>query len=187
MSITISIEVDRINSQLINHFGIDTSTGKPMWKVVWSDDQLEMRKMDFNDNGVPLLYPEVREVKKFAYIEHKWILVQLVAVPEVCQEELAGAKLSYECLFIFETETGQALPPNFEACQFVIDLVNATKGKGNLSKYKDNSDSPEVKEKRINKLCEELFGDENATTDALAYREGVGYTGPSKIEPAKES
>lgn len=185
--IIVPLEVNRINSQLINHFGIDTSTGQPMWKVVWSDDQLEMKKMDFNDNGVPLLHPKVREVKKYGYIEHKWILEQLVIVPEVNQEELAGAKLSYECLFIFETESGQALPPNFEACKFVIDLINATKGNGNLSKYLDNPDSPEIKSKRIDKLCEELFGDENTTTDALAYKQGVGYTGPSKIEPVKEN
>lgn len=177
--IDISPEVVRINQQLIDHFGIDTSTGQPIWRVSWTDDQYEMRKTDVTEEGLQLLYPEVRRMLKYNYLPHKWILEQLVVVPEVNREELAGIKLSYECLYVFQTNSGDALPPVFEAAKFVIDAVNAARGKGNISKYKENPDAAKI---RHAKLMEDLFGNETDTTDALAYGSGVGYTGPSKIQ-----
>lgn len=177
--IDIPPEVNRINTQLIDHFGIDTSTGQPIWRVSWTDDQYEKRKTDITSEGLQLLYPEIRELPKYSYLPHKWVLEQLTVVPEVNREELAGLKLSYEPIFPFQTESGDALPPSFEASKWVIDTIYASKGKKSLRKYVENSDESK---KRVEKLKEELFGNENDITDALAYGEGVGYTGPSKME-----
>lgn len=181
MATTIPFEIKVINQQLINHFGLDTSTGQPMWRVVFSDDQFEKRKMIYDDKGARLLHPEVREVPKYRqWIQHKWVLENLVVVPEENMEELAGLKVSYEPIFPFESNDGTPLFPTFDACKFVVDAINAAKGNKKLTKPKEE---PEAALERVNKLHDELFGDENSITDALAYGEGVGYTGPSKIEP----
>lgn len=177
--IDIPPEVKKINRQLIDHFGIDTSTGQPIWRVSWSDDQYEMRKTEFTKEGLQLLYPEVREMPKYTYLPHKWVLEQLVVVPEQNRDELAGLKLSYEPLFAFQTDNGDALPPSFEAAKFIIDTVNAARGKSSLHKYKEDPDAARI---RIDQLQEQLFGNENDITDALAYGEAIGYTGPSKIK-----
>lgn len=176
--IDIPIEVKRINKQLREHFGTEI-TGQSIWRVVWTDDQYEKRKTDVTVEGLQLLYPEVIEMPKYSYLPHKWILEQLVVVPEVNRDELADAKLSYEPIFPFQTDSGEALPPSFEASKFVIDTINAAKGKKSLAKYKENPDEDKIRQA---KLKEELFGNENDITDALAYGEGVGYTGPSKMK-----
>lgn len=185
--LTIPPEVNRINQQLIDAFGIDTSTGQPLWRVVWSDDQYEKRMMPTTDEGFQLLHPELREVPKYKqWIEHKWVLEQLVVVPDENKEELAGLKLSYEPIFPFENDKGEALPASFEAAKFVIDLINATKGKGNLARYKEEVETPEAKRDRITKLADELFGgDGSISNEALAHGEGIAV--PNNYNSTKES
>ena len=174
MPITIPIEVKKINRLLVDHFGIDTSTGQPMWRVVWSDDQYEKRLTDRIDSGLQLLHPEVRELPKYKqWIPHRWVLEQLVVVPYLNEKDLPATKLSYEPMFPFEDKQGNFLPPNFEACKFVVDLVNSAKGRSNMAKYKDPELEPGAQEAKINRIEKELFGDENDVTDALAYKEGV--------------
>lgn len=166
--------LDRINDQLINLFGTDTVTGRAMWRIVWSEDQFEKRLMDVTDEGLSLLTPEVREVPKYRqWIREKYVLERLVLVPEVSQKELAGVKLSYEPIFPFEDKNGNALPPNIDAAKFVIDTVYAAMGKTSLKKYTDPEADPETKRKRVDKLVEEIFGNETDVTDHLSRQTGV--------------
>lgn len=167
-------DVQEINRKLQDHFGIDTSTGQVLWRVVWSGDQYENRLVDCNDNGVPLLHPEVRLVPKYMqWVGMKWTLERLVAVPYVNMLELPSQKLSYEPMFPFEDKRGNAIQPSFEASKFIIDAVYAAMGQGSLSKYRDSGDSPEKTKARVAKIEQELFGDENSITDALARGDGV--------------
>lgn len=176
MELTESIK--SINEQLSNLFGTDTLTGLAIWRVAFSSTQYEKRLVDVTDSGVQLLTPEVRLVPKYNYINDKYILEQLVLVPEVSQKELAGAKMSYEPLWTFEDNNGNYLPPTIQACKFVIDTVYTALGKaGHGPKYKDpDSDPEEAVENRINrvkKLQEELFGNETQVSDSLAYHGGI--------------
>lgn len=182
MELTESIE--SINQQLIDLFGIDTITGLPMYRVVFSEDQLEKRLTQFTDSGLQLLHPEVRLLPKYRqWIQEKYVLENLVVVPIYSQSELPANKLTYEPLYVFETNEGVALPPTVWAAKFAVDSVHAAMGKHSMTKYVDDAvKNPHLAQERIAKLERELFGNETELGDALAHREGVGYTGPSKIE-----
>lgn len=181
--------IERINKWLSDTYSIDIASGKPIWRVVWSEDQFEHRLTEYTDGGIALLIPEVRELPKYRqWIREKYVLEQLVAIPITSMRELPATKVSYEPLWVFEHHsTGQALPPLISVCKFVIDAVNAAKGHHSMRKYVDDeAKNPiESRENRINKLQEELFGNETDTGDALAYKEGVvvpnNYTKPQEV------
>jgi hypothetical protein len=168
--------IESINQQLIDLFGIDTITGDSMWRVVWSDTQTEKRLTKYTDLGIELLRPEVRELPKYSYIPHKYILENLVLIPVQNMPELPASKISYEPIFVFETKVGEPLPPRLDVCKFVIDTIFAAKGKSNLAKYKEPENAFA---KNVDRTYAEFFGDETDVSDALAHREGVVV--PSKF------
>jgi hypothetical protein len=182
MELTESIE--SINRQLVDLFGIDTITGKPIFRVVWAQDQLEKRLVDTTNEGLFLLTPEVREVIKYPWIKEKYLLERLVLVPDNNKSELPTQRQSYEPLWVFMDSDGNPLPPALWACKFVIDTVYAAMGKKSLRKYVDAEEEnpPEEREKRIEKLTEELFGDESGLLGTTITGETVAYTGAPKKE-----
>lgn len=177
--------IESINKQLIDLFGIDTITGLAMWRVVWSNDQREKRYGTYDDFTPGGLYirtvTEVREVQKYPWIRERFILERLCVVPEVNANDLPTSKLSYEVMWVFENDRREYLPPRVDACKFVIDTVLAAMGKSDLVKYKESEKTEEERIEAVNKLQEELFGNETEIGDALAHKYGVGYTGPSKM------
>lgn len=164
--------LEDLNKRLIDHFSVAWN-GEAIFRIVWSEDQFEKQRCEYSEKGILLLYPEIREVPKYRqWIHNKFVLERLVAVPSVNTNDLT-TKVSYEPLFVFEDKDGNALPPRWEAAKFVIDNVMAAQGNDNLTKYADKNEPIEVKEERINRLQEELFGNETNTGDALAHGQGV--------------
>lgn len=160
------------NKRLIEYYGTAWN-GMPIYRIVWSDDQLEMRLTDCDDKGVPLIFPEVRELPKYRhYIKSKYLLEQLVELNEPAQNELK-VKISYEPLWVYSDKNDNALSPQWEVTQFVINTVMAARGKSNLAKYIDPDTTMEAKQERVAKIEEELFGNETDVGDALAYGNGV--------------
>ena len=180
--------IDSINKQLVDHFGTDTITGLAMWRVVFSEDQFEKRLGTYDDFTPSDIYlrtvTEVREVPKYRqWIKERYVLERLVLIPDVNVSELPTQKQSYEPLFTFENAfNGEYLPPKFEAAKLVIDTLYAAIGKKSMIKYLDmlKEGTPEAKEARINKLQEELFGDESNLLGRTITGEAVAYTGPIK-------
>lgn len=163
-----------LNKQLREHYGIDSITSLPIWRIVFSEEQFEKRLMQHSDGGVLLLIPEVRLVKKYSqWINEKYVLERLVLVPEISQDELPTQKLSYEPIWVFQDSKGNYLPPKFEASKFVIDAVYAALGKESLAKYKDPEIEEGAHEKKIDNIQEELYGEESDVTDALRCGEAI--------------
>lgn len=189
MELTESVDV--INKRLVEHFGIDTLSGSPIWRIVWSEDQFEKRLGVYDDYSPGGIYlrtvKEVREVPKYRqWIQKKYVLERLVVVPEMNQEELPTAKVSYEPIWVFEDKDGNYLPPKWEAAKFIIDTVYAAQyGNKNLRKYVDDEDSQEkslqLKQKRVDEIMEALWGDQAAHHDAVINKEAVGLTGSYKF------
>lgn len=182
--------IKSINQGLISLYGIDTISGEPIWRVVWSEDQIEKRRMNVTDSGIALLVPEVREVPKYRqWIKEKYVLERLTIVPEINADELPVSRLSYEPLWVFEDKNGNYLPPKLLVCKFVIDGVYAALGKSSMAKYVDPDNNSEAaklnREQRLFDLEREIFGNETSTTDALHQRRGVVV--PSNIITTKES
>jgi hypothetical protein len=156
--------IESINSQLVDLFGLDTITGQPIFRLVWSEDQFEKRLTDRTDSGIQLLTPVVKLLPKYRqWINEKFVLERLVVVPEQNIPELAGIKLSYEPIWVFRGKFDEYIPPTLWGCKFVIDTLYAAMGKQSLVKYVDEESKhpQEMKEKRVEKLTEELFGDES--------------------------
>lgn len=156
--------IESINKQLIDLFGLDTATGQPIFRVVWSDDQFEKRLTDRTDGGILLITPVVKLLPKYKqWVDARYVLERLVIVPEQNIQELAGIKLSYEPLWVFRDKFDRYVPPTLWACKFVIDTLYAAMGKTSLAKYVDEEalHPEEVRNQRIDKLTEELFGDES--------------------------
>ena len=165
--------IESLNQQLIDHFGLDTASSKPMWRIVWAADQVEKRLMSTLDNGIQLLHPVVREVKKYNYIKDAFVLERLVIVPDFQQKELADVKLSYEPIWVYVTATGMPVPPKWEPTKLIVDTLYAAMGKSGLKKYIDPDKDEGAQEARLAKIHEELFGNETETGDALRYKEGI--------------
>ena len=182
-------EIQEINEKLKRHFGIDTESGQPIWRVSWSNDQYEKRLTEYTNEGLKLLFPEVRELPKYQWCRDRWIIERLVLIPDVHLSELPTQRKSYECMQYFENAyTGDANKPSFEACKFIVDTVYAAMGQKSLRKYVDEeaANPIESREKRINKLQEELFGDESSLLGRTVTGEAVAFTGEPKIEASQK-
>lgn len=173
--------LDYINKKLERHFGVDIS-GKPYFRVVFSEDQFEKRLgdyEDFDENGNFLRrVREVREAPKYRqWIREKYVLEGLTVVPLQNMEELPTQVLSYEPLWVFEDRIGNPLPPLYRACEFILHRVRSQMENKGIGKYKEEQ-IPD--QERLEKLEEELFGNETPVGDALAHKFGVSLTGPKK-------
>jgi hypothetical protein len=176
--------IESINKQLRDQFGLDSDTGRPMFRVVWSEDQFEIRMTDKTDTGIQLLSPILKELPKYRqWIKEKYVLERLVIVPEPDRKELPTSILSYEPLWVFKNKEDGYVPPAFWACKFVIDTLYAALGKQSMAKYIDEeSKHPiEAKEKRIEKLTEELFGDESSLLGRTITGEAIAMPQSYKI------
>lgn len=159
--------LDYINNLLKEHFGIDTDTSKPIWRVVWSDSQYEHRLGTYDDYSPGGIYlrtiTEVRETRKYTWINNKYVLERLVVIPDQNLKELPATKKSYEPLWVFEDAKGNYLPPLFRACKLIVDSVYAAiYSTSNLARYKKSSEETEKETKdRVDGYVNELFGDES--------------------------
>lgn len=167
--------IETLNTRLRNFYGIDSNTARPIFRIVWANDQTEKRLVDTLDGGLQLLYPIVREVKKYPYLNNLHVLERLVVVPDVHVGELPTQKLSYEPIWAYRDEKGNPLPPIWPATKIVVDTLYAALGKVSLAKYVEDEKftTKEGRDLRIMELQQELFGNETETADALRYKEGI--------------
>lgn len=184
--------IEDINKRLISLFGIDSDTGRPIFRVVSSWDQYEKRYTNVTKEGFQMLTPEVVELPKYDQrdLDYKdcYILERLVIVPAFHQNEMTEV-MSYEPLWVFrgkEHGVEVPVPPKTDACKFVIDTMYAALGKKSLVKYVDPEskaeEAIEAKQKRVDKLTEELFGDESDLLGRTITGEAVAYTGEPKVK-----
>jgi len=167
--------IETLNKRLVTHYGTDSTTGREMFRIVWANDQLEKRLVRELDNGITLLFPEVREVKKYPYLKDLYVLERLVVVPDMNAHELPTQMLSYEPIWAYRDADDNPLPPIWTATKFIVDSLYAALGKKSLRKYVDDekNTTPEGREQRIQELQGELFGNETETADAMRYGEAI--------------
>ena len=164
--------VELINKQLADKFGIETTTGRPMWRVVWVNDQREIRYQEWEDVSPDGLFirrvTEARDVLKYApEYQDRYVLEHLVVVPIQDERTLPTVKLSYEPIWYFETQYGDYLPPRYDVSVIVIDSILAATGKQSMARYVDprnKVDGAEYNRQRIDTLVKDMFGEEKGST-----------------------
>lgn len=173
-------ELDIINRRLQENFGVYTD-GRPKFRIVWSHDQIEKRWVSHTPEGWQLLNPVVEERPKYRqYINPpKYLLERLLEIPEGCETDLVEPT-SYECIWIFETQRGVYLPPKFTAAKLVIEQLLENMANAGKKRYAAEM-SPEVADLELKKVTEELFGNETAEGDALAYGSGIVVPGKDTV------
>ena len=187
----IPTDIQKLNELLRENYGIDTESTMPMYRISWAADQYEMRVDDVTPSGVKLLFPEMMNFPKYSWIKSEWILENLVLVPVSQQAEIGDVKKSYECLWRFRDRYKKPVQPEWWACQFVIDLVTAAKTGNpmNVRKYFDPDlgttpqETIDKNRMRIDKLVEELFGDESSLLGRTVTGEAVAGFHPTKDAP----
>lgn len=168
-----AVEVEHINDLLRREYGIETTSDRPIYRVVWSNDQFEKRLMKYTDTGIELLTPEVREVPKYRqWAKDRYILEKLSYI-EIPVEEMTVNRISYEPLWSFVNNKLEYLPPRYDVCKLIIDSVNERLGKSTGVLYKDVSENTEEKQERVAQIQQELFGNETDTGDAIAHGEAI--------------
>lgn len=176
MSIAPLEPIEEINKRLVDHYGY-FEDGQPNFRIVWSDDQLEKRLVDYTEEGLSLLVPEIREVRKYNYIKHKYVLERLVPVPFYNKELVT--KLSYEPVWTFEDAEGNPVPPRFISAKILADgIIEAMWNAGHKPAVKQPEkelNTKEAIEARIDIIEEMLYGNESKITDALKNDSAVGY------------
>jgi len=176
----INESVETLNQRLIDYFGQDTISGRAIWRVVWSTDETELINTHYTKEGLELLHPITREVKKYSYAQDRYILERLVLVPVPNRSEMT-VKVSYEPMWVFEDKQGFPLPPKWEPIQHIVHTVYLALGKepSKRAQYKDpdngltTEDLIEKEKARVDQLQRDLFGNETDVTDALGMKEGI--------------
>lgn len=172
-------DIDRINAKLIEEFGYELG-GRPRFRIVFSEDEYEKRLTEYTDEGFLLAIPEVRLLPKYKqWIHQKYILERLVPIPD--NSELVE-KVAYEPAWVFQDKHGNYLPPFFDGCKLIIESMYQAMGKANtFARYKDKNISKEEHLAHIKKVEQDLFGNETAVGDALAYKTGIVVPGTNQI------
>ncbi len=174
-----------LNGRLKDLYGKTSGGDQALWRIVWSEDQFEIRFGDYEDRTTEgLLIRQVSEYRKVPkyrqWIHAKYVLERLIVVPETNTTELT-TKLSYEPIYVFEDGEGNPLLPIWNAIEFVIKQVYKNMEQHNtVPKYQDpESDTvnaKEIREQDILNLERDLYGNETKIGDSLEKKEGVGFT-----------
>lgn len=169
--------LETLNSRLVDYYGVDTISGDPIWRIVWSEDQTEKRLTHYTNSGVALLHPEVRELPKYRqWIQNKYVLERLTVVPSFDIKELPTTKTTYEPIFVFEDAHNNPLPVKWEVTQFTIDSIYAVQGKASLARYlpeEKDKNTAEGQRLRVEELEQQLYGNESPLGDALANKQST--------------
>lgn len=190
-------EFNLINLRLADNYG--KTEDKPNFRLVWADDERELRATNFTPEGLQLLHTEVREMAKYPDIKERYVLESLVENFnfDKIEDGKPVSVLVYQAIWTWEVFNDRReriyIAPSYGACKFVVETVlNAVANAGNYSnKYKDPDADPreaaENKEQRLKGLEEELFGNESLITDSLSLRKGVAYGQGSSPNSSKPS
>jgi hypothetical protein len=184
------VVIDAINKSLKLKYRV--FDGRPLFRVVWSNDQLEIRKGTYTDwYGTIMIrqeYQAVREVKKYWYLKTPcWVLEKLVFINGVqalkdIQEELVNARNGvYETLYAFQKEDGTPLPVVHDIIEFIIHAVHNPK-KLTESDYYDIEKKQEQSEVSY---FEEQLG-QDARSDLFVF-ENSSFVSSNQLKWKKEN
>jgi hypothetical protein len=128
---------EAINKSLAQEYRV--LDGRPIYRLVWSANEEEVRCGNFTDWYGHILireeYKAVRRVKKYWYYEKpSWVLEKLVfiqghqALKEISLELVESRNGVYETIYAFRNQENEPLPLSFGVVNFIIHkLHNPTK------------------------------------------------------------
>lgn len=160
--------IQEINKKLEDYYGKDLY-GNPKFRLSWSNFQVEKRKGTFNEFSGDLFVRQttgVKEVKKYPYIDSRWVLEIISPNPY----DDVDTKLSYEPLWVFQNAHGDYVEPIWRAVNFVITCyLNPQK----LTPGQIESEDEREFAKEVLYFENLLAGESSWVSNALITGEGV--------------
>jgi len=109
--------------------------GRAMYRIVWSDDQLEKRMGTYCDYYGSILIREehkcLREIKKYWYLTTPcWVLEKLVFLPheremyDLIKELVEARNGTYETVYTFINKKGEHLPVVHEIVEVILHTLH---------------------------------------------------------------
>ena len=196
MNITDRTVIDAINERLHREYRV--LDGRPIYRVVWSADQLEMRRgwiKEFYGHIFIREYFGVQEVKKYWYFKHPcWTLEKLIfaaneeALKSMIEEFVESRNGIYEPVFTFIDKDSKPLPVPMELVEAILDTLHNPR-KRFASDFAED-------ERKVEMAEEAFFYDElsrDARSDLFVYDLGMWVSSNQKkyresmthIEPTK--
>lgn len=169
--------LETINKRITDYYGLFESQSK--FRLVWSNDQYERRKIDETPEGLKLLNPIIATVPKYMYARNRYILEKITPVPEQYIDSVGGLKLSYEPIWVFEDHKGEPVTPSWRLISLLFKSVeesfDRSQREGPIKQDEKDGNTLEAIQEREKALAELLYGNETDITDALAVGSAVGY------------
>lgn len=144
-----------------------------MYKLVWSENEIEWRKGTFNeftDSGLFIrTFIGDKLCRKYNYIDSRWVLEKWSASsdPNIPQSERKG---TYEPFYVFEDKNGKPLEPTLKVIEFLVNFSRTTVKMTPTERQRlaEDAENQEIKD-----FIDAL--DCDPTLNALAMGEGIGY------------
>jgi len=183
--------VETIESELINNYLRTVALNpnrQPLFRLVWSSDQFEMRHGVFRLHMHGIFIREekgVKSVPKYPENPDRWVFEQwrppeLVNTPEL-PESSSGSSGSYEPLYIFEDNDHNPLPLSLVPIQFMVKHIMRKSSSKQLIKSALD-EFIERKDKRAEKMDEETIGECTSSDIMSNLHFGEGIIVPHNFE-----
>jgi hypothetical protein len=170
--------IETLNQRLIDHYG-KYLDGRPMFRIMFSEDVMEKRLVTHTKDGFQLLTTQIAEVPKYRqYIHGKYILEGLKESQRLEKDGIVN-EIAYECMWVFEDGNGNAVPPIWIGIEHILESVRCAM-EGKSPKWVDPKEAEndpktayEAREKKLKDIQDALFPNETDVGDALAYKEAI--------------
>jgi hypothetical protein len=129
------MDLHLINRRLVEMYGTDFMN-QPIYRVIWSEDQIEKRFSTFKDflEGTNILLrevTEVREVRKYSYLEPQYVLEKLFWNQHnkeiLNNDSLEPSRCTYEPMWCFGYDGKVPKPVIWRAIELIILSINNPK------------------------------------------------------------
>jgi len=161
---------------------------QPLFRLVWSDDEYELRKGTFGRfyGGEKISEYEAVEYRpKYSWLKERWVLEQWFGPQVTYMKELPESKSgSYEPIYVFESHAGSPLPLNLEVVAFIVK--NALKPKTSEQLKKSIAkEQAEAKTKQAEQADWDMLNDEGPLVSQ--FHDGSAVLNIFDSNPDKEN
>lgn len=123
--ITPKNDIYKVNEHLRNVYGRDL-LGRPYFRIVWSDEQLETRIGKVAEYYGHIFVREVdgaHKVPKYSWIKHRWILEKLMYFDNPPRELPDTHKGSYEPIYVFWYPDHSPEPVTWDKVNWIVNTL----------------------------------------------------------------
>lgn len=165
-----------LNDFLLVKGGLATDGKSPLYKLVWSNSELELRHgtfREFHDDVFIREVTETRWTRKYWYINERWILERWIP-PELVasnKELVLASQGSYEPIYTFEDSKRFYLEPNIKVLNFILDQAEKHH---HITKEEIMNELKDKEEKEVLAFMEAMDYQSDIGA-ALSLGEGIGY------------